>query len=155
VSAAVFAAAAVAGLAGAGAVLLAPRAATARAGLRLCLLAGLCAYVQVLAPAVAAAQLVLLAAAAVTVLELPDPAPSAERRWPRVVAGLAVGGLGLVLVSTWARQYVWAGRELAPGSRFGAAAALGQAWVEGYAPVLVAGLLVLVVAALAGPADGR
>jgi hypothetical protein len=55
-----------------------------------------------------------------------------------------------VLVSTWARQYVWTGRELAPGSAFGTAAAVGAAWAEAYAPALVAGLLVLMVAAIAG-----
>ena len=61
-----------------------------------------------------------------------------------------VAALALVLVSTWARQYVWTGRALPPGSRFGEAALMGQAWSELYAPTLGLAALALTVAAIAG-----
>jgi NADH:ubiquinone oxidoreductase subunit 6 (subunit J) len=130
------------------------RPATAMRALRVCLVASGCAYVQVMAPVVGVVQVVVLAGAAALALQgLADDRGAEEAK----AAGgggrgpwRLLGGLALVLVSTWARQYVWTGRELAPGSSFGTAAAVGAAWAEAYAPALVAGLLVLMVAAIAG-----
>jgi hypothetical protein len=94
---------------------------------------------------------VVLAGAAVVALEgLGEGPTEAPSRWWRIASAALLGGLGLVLIGTWARQYVWAGRELAAGSEFGSAAAVGAAWLQGYAPALVAGLLVVMVAAIAG-----
>lgn len=118
-----------------------------------CMVAATCAYVQMLAPAVAAVQLVVLAGAAVAALRLAVTDEVVVRR--RLVSGLAllpIAGLALILVGTWARQYVWAGRELAPGSQFGGAAALARVWSEAHAPALLAALLALLVAAIAGSA---
>jgi len=127
---------------------------TAMRALRVCLVASGCAYVQVMAPVVGVVQVVVLAGAAALALQgLADDRGGGEARprwWWRAGPLALLGGLALVLVSTWARQYVWTGRELAPGSTFGTAAAVGAAWAEAYAPALVAGLLVLMVAAIAG-----
>ena len=117
-----------------------------------CLVAGACAYAQGMAPAVAGVQLVALAGAAIAALRLAvrDEAPADRFSWWRLGALVPVAGLALVLVSTWARQYVWTGRELPPGTRLGAAATVGLAWGELYAPALGAALLALLVAAIAG-----
>jgi NADH:ubiquinone oxidoreductase subunit 6 (subunit J) len=134
-------------------VLAARSSATAMRALRVCLIASGCAYVQVMAPVVGVVQIVVLAGAAALALQgLADARgdEEAKERWWRAGPLGLLGGLALVLVSTWARQYVWTGRELAPGSLFGTAAAVGAAWAEAYAPALVAGLLVLMVAAIAG-----
>jgi len=117
------------------------------------LLAGCCAYVQVMATAVAAAQLVLLAGAAIAALRVAvraDEAPPGPRAWRRLVVLVPVAAVALVLVSTWARQYVWTGRELLPGTRLGAAAKIGQVWAELYAPTLGLAMMALLVAAIAG-----
>lgn len=154
----IFAAYALVALAGGLAVLLARRPETALRGLFVSLLAGTCAYVQMMASSVAALQLVALAGAAVAALRVAvvGPAESGEsgwqRRWPVVVAVAGLAGLALVLVGTWARQYVWTGRELAPGSSFGSAGALGLAWSEAHAPALLAALLALLVAAIVAAA---
>lgn len=132
-------------------VVVARSAAMAVRALGVCLLAGCCAYVQMLAPVVAAAQLVMLVGATVAALQLAVGDEVVARR--RVVSGLAllpIAGLVLLLVGTWARQFVWAGRELAAGTGFGGTAAVGQAWSEAHAPALLAALLALLVAALAG-----
>jgi len=132
-------------------VVVARSAATAARALRVCLIASACAFVQVMAPMLAVLQVVVLAGAAAVAIEgLGERGGAPEKWWWR--AGLCglVGALGLLLVSTWARQYVWAGRELAPGSTFGTAAAVGTVVVEAYAPALIAGLLVVLVAAIAG-----
>ena len=146
-----FAAYAIVALAAGVLVIAARRARTAVEALFVALLAGTCAYVQVMAPVVAATQLVLLAGAAIAALRLAvsDEAP-ARFVWWRLVTLVPVAGLALLLVSTWARQYVWTGRELPPGTRLGAAATIGQAWGELYAPVLAVALLALLVAAIAG-----
>lgn len=118
-----------------------------------CLIAGCCAYVQMLASAVAAVQLVMLAGAGAAALRLAvGDEEVVRRRWVSVLALLPIGGVSLLLVGTWARQYVWAGRELPAGTRFGGAGALGQAWSEAHAPALLAALLALLVAAIAGTA---
>lgn len=156
----IFAGYAAVALAGGLAVLLARRPETALRGLFVSLLAGTCAYVQMMASAVAALQLVALAGAAVAGLRaaLPGSAAPEEAAWQRrgtIAAALAgLAGLALVLVGTWARQYVWTGRELAPGSSFGSAGALGLAWGEAHAPALLAALLALLVTAIVA-ADGR
>lgn len=136
----------------AGVVVVAARTAqVAVQALQVCLIAGCCAYVQMLAPTVAAVQLVLLAGAGVAALKLAvGDEVVGRRRWAAGLGLLPIMALSLVLVGTWARQYVWAGRELAPGSRFGGAAAVGQAWSEAHAPALLAILLALLVAAIAG-----
>lgn len=141
----------------AGAVVVLGRgAALALRALTVCLIASACAYVQMLAPAVAAVQLVLVAGAGAAALGLAvRDEEVARRRWVSALALLPIAGLVLVLVGTWARQYVWTGRELAAGTRFGGAAALGQAWSEGHAPALLAVLLALVVAAIVGTAGRR
>lgn len=141
----------------AGAVVVLGRgAALALRALGVCLIAGACAYVQMLAPAVAAVQLVLLAGAGAAALGLVvRDEEVARRRWVSALALLPIAGLVLVLVGTWARQYVWTGRELPAGTRFGGAAALGQAWSEGHAPALLAVLLALVVATIVGTAGRR
>jgi NADH:ubiquinone oxidoreductase subunit 6 (subunit J) len=147
-----FAAYALVALAAGVLVIAARRSDTAVRALQVSLLAGACAYVQVMAPAVAAVQLVLLAGAAIAALRpvaRDEPAPRVQWWWP-ALALLASAGLALVIVGTWARQYVWTGRELPPGTRFGSAAALAQAWSEAYAPALGAALLALLVAAIAG-----
>jgi len=134
-------------------VIAARRPETAVRALLVGFLAVTCAYVQVMAPVVAAVQLVVLAGAAIAALRLvPDTVEAAEgrRRWWRAGYLLPVAGLALVLVSTWARQYVWTGRELPPGTRLGAAVTVGQAWAELYAPTLGLALLALLVAAIAG-----
>lgn len=150
----IFAAYALVALAGGLAVLLARRPETALRGLLASLLAVTGAYVQMMASAVAAVQLVALAGAAIAALRL--VAGETEAGWQRkglVAAGLVgLAGLALVLVGTWARQYVWTGRELAPGSSFGSAGALGMAWSEAHAPALVAALLALLVAAIVATA---
>ncbi len=151
----IFAAYALVALAGGLAVLLARRPETALRGLLASLLAGTCAYVHMMASAVAVVQLVALAGAAIAALRL-VAAGEAETAWQRkglVAAGLVgLAGLALVLVGAWARQYVWTGRELAPGSSFGSAGALGVAWSEAHAPALVAALLALLVAAIVATA---
>lgn len=136
----------------AGVVVVAARTArVAVQALLVCLVAGCCAYVQMLAPTVAAVQLVMLAGAGVAALRLAvGDEVVARRRWLAGLALLPVASLSLLLVGTWARQYVWAGRELPPGSRFGGAAAVGQAWSEAHAPALLAVLLALLVVAIAG-----
>lgn len=152
---AIFAAYALLALAGGLAVLLARRPETARRGLLVSLLAGTCAYVQMMAPWVAAVQLVALAGAAIAALQVVDG--GAELRWQRrgvVVAALpGLAGLVLVVVGTWARQYVWTGRELPPGSDFGSPAALGLAWSEAHAPALLAALLAVWLLAIVTAAE--
>ena len=148
----VFAAYALVALA-AGVLVIAARSLdTAVRALQVSLLAGACAYVQAMAPTLAAVQVVVLAGAAIAALRLlPCDEPVGRRPWwVSGLASLPVVGLALVLVGTWARQYVWTGRELPPGTRFGSAAALAQAWSEAYAPALAAALLALLVAAIAG-----
>ena len=152
---AIFAAYALLALAGGLAVLLARRPETARRGLLVSLLAGTCAYVQMMAPWVATVQLVALAGAAIAALQVVDG--GAELRWQRrgvIVAALpGLAGLVLVVVGTWARQYVWTGRELPPGSDFGSPAALGLAWSEAHAPALLAALLAVWVLAIVTAAE--
>jgi NADH:ubiquinone oxidoreductase subunit 6 (subunit J) len=140
---------------GAGVVVVAARsAAVAVRALAVGLLAGCCAYVQMLAPVVAAVQLVMLAGATVAALQLAvGDEVVVPRRWLSALALVPIAGLVVLLVGTWARQFVWAGRELAAGSGFGGAAAVGQAWSEAHAPALLAALLALLVAAIAGSAD--
>jgi NADH:ubiquinone oxidoreductase subunit 6 (subunit J) len=157
----IFAVCALVALAGGLAVLVARRPETALRGLLVSLLASACAYVQLMAASVAAVQVVALAGAAIAALRLAvvgqaeaeGETRSAWRSRGFVVVGAAgLALLALVLVGTWARQYVWTGRELAPGSAFGSAAALGQAWGEVYAPTLLAALLALLVAAIVATA---
>lgn len=70
------------------------------------------------------------------------------------VAG-AVAGLVFVLVGTWARQFLWTGRELAPGSGFGEMPGLGAA-LAGAPGLLGVGLVIVVAAAAcAGPPRHR
>jgi hypothetical protein len=83
-----------------------------------------------------------------------EPAPALGRA--RLAAAAAVtGGLVFVLVGTWARQFVWTGRELPPGSGFGELPGLAQALLG--APGLLGVGLVIVVAAAAcaGPPRHR
>ena len=144
-----FAIAAVALIAGVMVVAARSTEVAARA-LRVCLIASACAYVQVMATVPALLQVVVLAGAAAVALQGPgDERGAPEKWWWRAGLLAPVGALGLLLVSTWARQYVWTGRELAPGSSFGTAAAFGAAVAEAYAPALLAGLLVVLVAAIA------
>ncbi len=146
-----FAAYAIVALAAGVLVIAARHVRTSVEALFVALLAGTCAYVQVMAPVVAATQLVLLAGATIAALRLAvgDEVPG-RLAWRRLAALVPVVGLALVLVSTWARQYVWTGRELPPGTRLGAAATVGQAWGDLYAPALGAAMLALLVAAIAG-----
>ena len=66
--------------------------------------------------------------------------------WSRRIAVFAaLAGLAFVLVGTWARQFVWTGRPLPPGSGFGEGPALAGAL--GGAPGLLAVGLALVVVA--------
>ena len=148
-----FAAYAIVALAAGVRVVAAKSSRTAVEALFVVLLAGCCAYVQVMAPAVAAAQLVLLAGAAIAALRVAvraDEASTEGRAWRRLMALVPVVALALVLVSTWARQYVWTGRALLPGTHPGAAAKIGQAWAEFYAPTLGLAMMALLVAAIAG-----
>lgn len=147
----VFVATAAVALAAAVWTIAARSSATAVRALRVALIAAACAYAQVLAPALAGLQVVVLAGAAGGGLAgLRDGAEEPGSRWWRASSLALLAGLALVLVGTWARQYVWTGKELAPGSKFGSAAGLGAALAGGYAPAVVAGLLVLAVAAIAG-----
>lgn len=146
-----FAAYAIVALAAGVLVIAARRVRASVEALFIALLAGTCAYVQVRAPVVAATQLVLLAGAAIAALRLAGTEDVPTRwAWRRLASLMPVAGLALVLVSTWARQYVWTGRELPPDTRLGAAATIGQAWGELYAPALGGALLALLVAAIAG-----
>lgn len=151
----IFAASALVALAGGLAVLLARRPETALRGLLVSLLAGTCAYVQMMAPAVAAVQLVALAGAAIAALRVvgEEKAAGWQGRGLVAIGSLGLAALALLLVGTWARQYVWTGRELPPGSTFGSAAALGLAWSEAYAPTLVAALLGLLLVAIVATAE--
>lgn len=152
----IFAAYALVALAGGLAVLLARRPETALRGLLVSLLAGTCAYVQMMAPMVAAVQLVALAGVAIAALRVVTAGDEARpwQRWGAVAAGLVgLAALVLLLVGTWARQYVWTGRELAPGSNFGSAAALGLAWSESHAPTLLAALLAVLLLAIVTAAE--
>lgn len=140
----------------AGVMVVAARStAMAARALRVCLVASACAFVQVMAPMAAVLQVVVLAGAAVVAVQGLGEARAADERWwwRAGLVGL-VGALALLLVSTWARQYVWTGRDLAPGSSFGTAAAFGVVVVEAYAPAVAAGLLVVLVAAIAGSQSG-
>lgn len=78
------------------------------------------------------------------------------RRLGRAHVGAAFGVLAafaFVLVGTWARQYVWTGREITPGTGFGELPALA-ATIAGAPWLLAVGLaLVLVAAACAGPPE--
>jgi NADH:ubiquinone oxidoreductase subunit 6 (subunit J) len=158
----IFAVCALVALAGGLAVLVARRPETALRGLLVSLLASACAYVQMMAASVAAVQGVALAGAAIAALRLAAVGHAVEAEgetksgWRSrgfvVVGAAGLALLALVLVGTWARQYVWTGRELPPGSAFGSAAALGQAWGELYAPTLLAALLALLVAAIVATA---
>lgn len=157
----VFLAYAIAALAGGALAIAARRPETALRGLLVSLVAGTCAYVQVMASAVAAVQLVMLAGAGVAALRLATGgstvAEQPRRAWSRLAAGgaagLALGWLAWILIGSWARQYVWTGRELPPGTRFGSAGALAQAWSEAYAPAMAAALLALLVVAIVGVAE--
>jgi NADH:ubiquinone oxidoreductase subunit 6 (subunit J) len=152
----IFAAYALVALAGGLAVLLARRPETALRGLFVSLLAGTCAYVQMMAPAVAAVQLVALAGAAIASVKSVkdgDEGGAWQGRGSRVIGALGLGALALVLVGTWARQYVWTGRELPPGSSFGSFAELGLAWSEAHAPALLAALLALLLVAIVTTAE--
>jgi NADH:ubiquinone oxidoreductase subunit 6 (subunit J) len=152
----IFAAYALVALAGGLVVLLASTPEKALRGLFVSLLAGTCAYVQMMAPAVAAVQLVALAGAAIAALRSGSVTGEGVQ-WQRrglVAAGLiGLVTLALVLVGTWARQYVWTGRELPPGSDFGSAAALGLAWSEAHAPALLAALLAVLLLAIVTAAE--
>ena len=153
----IFAVYALIAVAGGLAVLLARRPETALRGLFASLLAGACAYVQMLAPGVAALQLVALAGAAIAALRIVKDEGGDGAAWlgwgSRVIGSLGLVLLALVLVGTWARQYVWTGRELPPGSSFGSVAALGLAWSEAYAPALLAALLALLLVAIVTTAE--
>jgi len=151
----IFAASALVALAGGLAVLLARRPEAALRGLLVSLLAGTCAYVQMMAPAVAAVQLVALAGAAIAALRVvgEEKAAGWQGRGSVAIGSLGLAALALVLVGTWARQYVWTGRELPPGSTFGSAAALGLAWSEAHAPALLAALLGLLLVAIVATAE--
>ncbi len=153
----IFAAYALVALAGGFAVLLARRPETALRGLFVSLLAGTCAYVQMMAPGVAAVQLVALAGAAIAALRVVKDEGAGEKAWQGrgllAIGALGLVALALVLVGTWARQYVWTGRELPPGSSFGSVAALGLAWSEAHAPALLAALLALLLVAIVTTAE--
>lgn len=84
------------------------------------------------------------------------PEPAARVAWSRRIAvAAALAGLAFVLVGTWARQFVWTGRELPPGSGFGEGPALAGA-LGGAPGLLAVGLaLVVVAAACAGPPRHR
>jgi hypothetical protein len=84
------------------------------------------------------------------------PVPAARVAWSRRIAVLAaLAGLAFVLVGTWARQFVWTGRPLPPGSGLGEAPALAGA-LGGAPGLLAVGLaLVVVAAACAGPPRHR
>jgi NADH:ubiquinone oxidoreductase subunit 6 (subunit J) len=147
---AVFVATAAAALAAAVWTIAARTPEAAARALRVCLLAAACAYAQVLAPALAAVVVVVLVGAAGLGLAGLGAGPEEPgSRWWRAGSLALIAGLALVLVGTWARQYVWTGKDLAPGSTFGSAAGLGAALV-GHAPAVIGGLLVLAVAAIAG-----
>jgi hypothetical protein len=84
------------------------------------------------------------------------PVPVARVAWSRRIAVFAaLAGLAFVLVGTWARQFVWTGRPLPPGSGFGEGPALAGA-LGGAPGLLAVGLaLVVVAAACAGPPRHR
>ncbi len=147
-----FAAYAIVALAAGVLVVAAKSSRTAARALFVALLAGCCAYVQVMAPAVAAVQLVLAGAAiaALRVAVRTDEEPPGPRAWRRVAVLVPVAAFALVLVSTWARQYVWTGRELPPDTRLGAVATVGRVWAELYAPTLGLAMMALLIAAIAG-----
>ncbi|WAS98423.1 hypothetical protein [Nannocystis punicea] len=74
----------------------------------------------------------------------------------RIAAAAGViGGLSFVLVGTWARQFLWTGRELAPGSGWGELPGLAGA-LAGAPGLLGVGLVIVVAAAAcAGPPRHR
>ncbi|MDC0719524.1 hypothetical protein [Nannocystis bainbridge] len=83
-------------------------------------------------------------------------APSGRLGAGRLAAvTVAVAGLLFVLVGTWARQFLWTGRELPPGSSWGELPGLGVAL--GGAPGLlgVGFVIVVAAAACAGPPRHR
>ncbi|WP_096334096.1 hypothetical protein [Nannocystis exedens] len=83
----------------------------------------------------------------------PPPARLGARRIAAVTG--AVAGLVFVLVGTWARQFLWTGRELAPGSGWGKLPGLGAA-LAGAPGLLGVGLVIVVAAAAcAGPPRHR
>lgn len=83
-----------------------------------------------------------------------EVAPTASRT--RLVAvGAATAGVVFVLVGTWARQFVWTGREPTPGSGFGELPALAGALAGAPALLGIGLLLVVVAAACAGPPRHR
>jgi len=108
--------------------------------------------------AVGAAAQVLVAARSQSRAGAPedDPASPPALGVPRIAAvAAAVAGLAFVLVGTWARQFVWTGRELPPGSRWGELPGLAGALV-GAPGLLGIGLVIVVVAAAcAGPPRHR
>lgn len=77
--------------------------------------------------------------------------PAGWRHW--LMAAAVTAGLVFVLVGTWARQFVWTGRELPPGAEFGALPGLAEALVG--APGLLGIGLVMVVAAAACAKPGQ
>ncbi|MBZ5713331.1 hypothetical protein [Nannocystis pusilla] len=82
-----------------------------------------------------------------------SPAPLGARRIAAALAALA--GLVFVLVGTWARQFVWAGRELPAGSDWGELPRLAGA-LAGAPGLLGIGLVIVVAAAAcAGPPRHR
>lgn len=76
--------------------------------------------------------------------------PAGAGRLQRLAAGAVLAGLALVLVGTWARQFVWAGRELVPGTGFGEMPALAAALAGAPGLLGIGLLLVVAVAACAG-----
>jgi hypothetical protein len=108
-----------------------------------------------MAPGVAAVQLVALAGAAIAALRIvkDEEGKAWQGRGLLAIGALGLAALALVLVGTWARQYVWTGRELPPGSSFGSVAELGLAWSEAYAPALLAALLTLLLVAIVTMAE--
>lgn len=103
------------------------------------------------------AGLVLLAAlsgaALVARVALHGEGEASEPETPRrrgivALAAATLVGLGLVLVGTWARQFVWTGKPLTAAADLGGLGALGGALAGSFAPALLGiGLLLVVVAA--------
>lgn len=92
----------------------------------------------------------------------PDPpggtrgdARSWRRRLHAAAVAATLAGLAFVLVGTWARQFVWTGREIVPGAGFGELPALAAA-LAGAPGLLGIGLVIVVAAAAcAGPPRHR
>jgi hypothetical protein len=108
--------------------------------------------------AVGAAALVMAVARSQTRAGAPadGATPPAALGATRIAAAAgAVGGLLFVLVGTWARQFLWSGREMAPGSGWGSLPGLADA-LAGAPGLLGVGLVIVVAAAAcAGPPRHR